>query len=151
MRLGFWLWDLSFGEIHPPLERLEARVGAPGIKDRITFREKHTATMLSVGLLQPFQPFFFFPQPGIKTCEFIREPLLWRSLQQLVDPSLQEALIAGGFVRVSHCRGPGFIARKFHRRLRLRHRFGIYLHSEQRRQPEPRTSPENLDPSVWFS
>jgi len=70
MRLGFWLWDLSFKESHPPLERLEARVGAPGIKDRITFREKHTATMLSVGLLQPFQPFFFFPQPGIKTCEF---------------------------------------------------------------------------------
>jgi hypothetical protein len=62
--------------LRPPQEGLQTRVGAQGIKDRITPQENHAARMLLMGFLQPFQRFFFFPQSGVKARNLLLGPLL---------------------------------------------------------------------------
>ena len=62
--------------LRPPQEGLETRVGAQGIKDRITPQENRAARMFLIGFLQPLQRFFFFPQSGVKARNLLLGPLL---------------------------------------------------------------------------
>jgi hypothetical protein len=92
-------WIRSLRKFHPSQERLEAGVRVQGIEGWLTLHEKHVASVLRVGFLEPLQGLIFVPQSRVTYCNPVRRTIVGSSLQVMLERSPQEALIPGGFVR----------------------------------------------------